>query len=350
MSLFRKNRYRYTRSMVYDYSRVSRIQQRRNAKSTTRKFFLISLYFFLAVSVLYFTVGLFSGNRAIVSGSGQAGEIISPVVASIQESVDNSIKGIATLFSSGLRDTVDASLEGTTGTYAVYIKNLKTGEQYAVNENETFLSASLYKLWTMGTVYTQIEEGKLAKDDVISASIEDLNRQFGIGTEEAELTEGTVRKTVDEATEQMITISHNYSAILLTSKIKLASVRDFLITYGLSNSKVGSNLPETTAADIGRYYELLYKKEMVNEIYSDEMIARLKRQQLNDRIPELLPEETVVAHKTGELYGFKHDAGIVFAPKGDYIIVMLSDSKNPASAVQRMAQLSKDVYDYFESK
>lgn len=338
--MFRRNKYRYTRSMVYDYSRVSRVQHRRRAKSVTRKFFLISLYFFLSTAILHFFVDSFS--------AGKSREIVSPVVASIQESVDSSIKGISTLFSTGLRDTVDSSLEGTTGTYAVYVKNLKTGEQYAVRENEKFLSASLYKLWTMGAVYTQIEEGKLAKDDVISASIESLNEQFDIGTEEAELTEGTIRKTVDEATEQMITISHNYSAILLTSKIKLSTVRDFLSTYGFSGSKVGGNLPETTAADIGKYYELLYKKEIVNEIYSDEMMARLKRQQLNDRIPKLLPDTTIVAHKTGELYGFKHDAGIVFAPKGDYIIVMLSDSKSPAAAAERMAQLSKDVYDYFE--
>lgn len=290
--------------------------------------------------VLKITVGNFS--------SQESDEIVSPVVATIQESVDSSIKGIKTLFSTGLQDTVDKSLEGTTGTYAVYIKNLKTGEEYGVREHEKFKSASLYKLWTMGAVYTQVEAGKLEKDDVISASIESLNKQFGISTEEAELTEGEITKTVDQAIEQMIVISHNYSAILLTSKIKLATVRDFLNAYGLSGSKVGSDLPETTAADIGRYYELLYKKEIVNEIYSDEMMARLKRQQLNDRIPKLLPEGTVVAHKTGELYGFKHDAGIVFAPKGDYIIVMLSESKSPAAAAERMAQLSKDIYDYFE--
>lgn len=346
MPLFRRNRHRYTRSMVYDYSRVTRIQQRRRSKNKTRKFFLFSLYFFLGVSLLYFLVNIFTGKGII----GSSDNIISPVVASIQESVDNSVKNISTLFSTGLRDTVDTSLTGTTGTYAVYIKNLKTGEQYSLHENREFLSASLYKLWTMGAVYTQIEEGKIAKDDVLSANIEDLNKQFGIASEEAELTDGSIKKTVDDAVEQMIVISHNYSALLLTSKIKLSSVRDFLSTYGFSHSTVGNDLPQTTAADIGKFYELLYNKKIVNEMYSDEMMARLKRQQLNDRIPELLPEGSVVAHKTGELYGFKHDAGIVFAPKGDYIFVVLSESDNPAAAAERIAQLSKAVYDYFESE
>jgi beta-lactamase class A len=328
--------------MVYDYSRVSRIQNRRKKKGSPRQLVVFSFYFFICALVISGVVKLFFNNTAQ--------KIISPAVATVQESVDNSLQGFSALFSIGLRNVVESSLNDADGTYSIYIKNLKTGEYYGKNENETYLSASLYKLWTMGAVYSQIQKGTLQKDDVLSADIEKLNDQFDIGTESAELSEGTIRKTVDDAVEQMITISHNYSALLLTSNIKLSTVRDFISTYDFNDSKVGSELPETTAADMGKYFELLYKKEIINDIYSDEMMARLKRQRLNDRIPELLPENTVVAHKTGELYGFKHDAGIVFAPKGDYVIVMMSDTKAPAQAVEQMAQLSKDVYDYFENQ
>jgi beta-lactamase class A len=328
--------------MVYDYSRVSRIQNRRKRRGFTRRLFIFSFYFFLVTLSLYGVGKFFASNRAH--------ELISPAVATVQQKVDSSMQGFSALFSIGLRNVVESSLEDADGDYAIYIKNLKTGEYYGKDENKTFLSASLYKLWTMGAVYSQIQNGSLQKDKVLSADIEKLNDQFDISTESAELTEGKIQKTVDDAVEQMITISHNYSALLLTSTIKLSTVRQFISTYGFSDSVVGSELPETTAADIGKYYELLYKKEIINDIYSDEMMARLKRQRLNDRIPELLPENTVVAHKTGELYGFKHDAGIVFAPKGDYVIVMMSDTKTPAEAVKQMAQLSKDVYDYFESQ
>lgn len=328
--------------MVYDYSRVSRIQNRRRRGGNTRRIVVLSGYFFIVTLILYGFVNIISGSRAK--------DLVSPAVATVQKTVDSSLQEFSALFSIGLRNVVESSLADTDGTYAVYIKNLKTGEFYATNENETFLSASLYKLWTMGAVYSQIQKGTLQKDDVLSADIEKLNDQFDIASESAELTEGKIQKSVDDAVEQMITISHNYSALLLTSTIKLSTVRDFLNTYDLSDSKVGSDLPETTAADIGKYYELLYKKEIINDIYSDEMLARLKRQRLNDRIPALLPDNIAVAHKTGELYGFKHDAGIVYAPKGDYVIVMLSDTKNPATAVNKMAQLSKNVYEYFENQ
>lgn len=329
--------------MVYDYSRVSRVQQRRNRRSRVRQFFVISVFFFVIASMLYGLSGLFFAKS-------RSTEFLSPIVAPIQESVDTSIQGFTMLFSSGLKDTVENSLKESNGTYGIYIKNLKTGEHYAVNEHEQFISASLYKLWTMGTVYTLIEQGKLQKTDVLSANVEELNKQFNIASDEAELTEGSINRTVDEAVEQMITISHNYSALLLTSRITLSNVRNFLSTYGLTESVVGSDLPKTTAADIGKYYELLYAKKIVNDIYSEEMMALLKRQRLNDRIPKELPESVQVAHKTGELYGYKHDAGIVFAPFGDYIIVVLSDSKDPATAAIRTAKLSKDVYEYFDSK
>ena len=79
------------------------------------------------------------------------------------------------------------------------------------------------------------------------------------------------------------------------------------------------------------------------------MLGFLKGQQLNDVLPKYLPENIVVAHKTGNIDAFDNDAGIVYGPKGDYIIVLLSESDNPAGAEDRMAQLSKAVYDYFNS-
>lgn len=340
--MFRNNNYRYTRSMVYDYSRVNRIQRQRQKKNRLRGFFLLSFYFFLGTLGLYFL----TGTIASFKGSNR---ILSPFAEPLQAAT-KSIKGMSTFFSSGLEDVVKTSLEGTEGNYSVVIKNLQTGEQYTYREHEKYLSASLYKLWTMGAVYTKIKEGALTKDQKLSASIESLNDTFDIASDEAELTEGDISETVDTALEQMITISHNYSALLLTSKIGLSTVKEFLSMYGFAESKVGTDLPETTASDIAQYYELLYNKKIVSDIYSDEMLSRLKRQKLNDRIPKYLPEDTAVAHKTGELYGYKHDAGIVYTPKGDYIIVMMSNSKSPAGAAEREAKLSEAVYRYFEGK
>jgi beta-lactamase class A len=92
----------------------------------------------------------------------------------------------------------------------------------------------------------------------------------------------------------------------------------------------------------------LQKGELANAENTQKMLEFLKKQQLNDKIPADLPNNIVIAHKTGELGLFSHDAGIVYTPKGDYIIAVLSKSDTPAAAEKRIADVSKAVYDYFQ--
>ncbi len=248
-----------------------------------------------------------------------------------------------------LSQVVKKSLEGTQGTYAVYIKNLKTGETYHLNEHRKFEAGSLYKLWIMATTYQQIKNESLKEDQTLSQSIPTLNAKFEIAKEDAELTEGTVTMTVNQALNQMITISHNYAAMLLTEKIKLSTANTYIKDNNYQETRLGGP-PETTAADVALFYENVYQGKVVDQPSSQKMIELLKGQKLNDGMPKLLPSGIQVAHKTGDLGWFKHDAGIVFTDKGDYIFVALSESTSPTGAQQRIAQLSKDVYDYFNKK
>ena len=152
-----------------------------------------------------------------------------------------------------------------------------------------------------------------------------------------------------DAIEKMITISDNYSALLISSRSGTPSVANFLKGYGFSGSNY-KQPPQTTAKDIAAFYEKLYKGDVVNKYYSMEMLEILKRQSLNDRIPKYLPENLEIAHKTGELFNSKHDAGIVFSKKGDYMIVVLSDTDDPNIAAEKIANLSKAIYEYFSQE
>lgn len=251
-----------------------------------------------------------------------------------------------------LKNTVEKTMEEAKGTYGIAIKNLKTGETYYSNEHEVFGTASLYKLWVMAVVYKQIRNGQLAKDQVLSEDVAVLNQKFSIDPEFAEQTEGTITFTVHAALNQMITISHNYAAMLLSEKIKLSTVADFLKDNKFSESSIGtdSTPPKSTASDIALFYEKLYKGKLADKEYTDEMISLLRNQQLNNGLPKYLPDEISVAHKTGEIDFLKHDAGIVFTDKGDYIIIIMSESDSPAGAQERIALVSKAVYDYFNEE
>lgn len=248
-----------------------------------------------------------------------------------------------------LEDVVNNSLKGTTGTYSVVVKNLQTGEAYIKDEHKIYDSASLYKSWVMAVVFQQFEDGKLQQNEMLEEDVATLNEIFNITLESAEMTEGEISETTMQAVTQMITVSHNYSALLLTNRVGTGAVSAFLKQYSFSDSSFGSATigPRTSASDMASFFEKLYNGEIVSKTASDGMLSILKKQQLNGGLPKYLPKGTVVAHKTGELGWVKHDAGIVFTPKGDYIILILSTSTNPAGAQERIALVSKAVYAYF---
>lgn len=304
-------------------------QRRRKKRKKLFRLFLICFIIAL-ISYLMF-------NRFI---QGKENTLISPAGKTLQQTRQQK---------QTLESAVTGALLNVKGTYAVAIKNLETGESFYQNQDKFFEAGSLYKLWVMATVFKQIREGKLTEDQVLTQGIAALNKKFSIDPELAEQTEGTISLTVHDALNQMITISHNYAALLLTEKIRLSSVAAFVKENNLSNSAVGTNggSPVATSSDIALFLEKLYKGELANEQYTKSMLDLLKKQQLNGGLSKYLPERTIVAHKTGEIGWYKHDAGIVYTNKGNYIIVIMSESESPTGAQERIAQISKTVYEYF---
>lgn len=248
-----------------------------------------------------------------------------------------------------LKEIVENAMSGTKGKYGIVIKHLKTGETYSTKEHEVFEAGSLYKLWVMAEAFQQIKEGALKEEDLLAQDVATINKKFGIDQSTAELKQGRITMTVSQALDQMIAISHNYAALLLSERLKNSSIMHFLKEQGFRESHLGdkSNPPKTTPSDIALFYEKLYKGELIDETSSRKMIELLKRQKMSYGIPKYLPKDLVIAHKTGDIEWFKHDGGIVFTKNGDYIIVVLSESKFPLGAQERIAILSEAVYKYF---
>jgi hypothetical protein len=75
------------------------------------------------------------------------------------------------------------------------------------------------------------------------------------------------------------------------------------------------------------------------------LLQLLSAQQHNDRIPAPLPMGIRVAHKTGELPGLRHDAAIIFAPSGAYVlVVMVEDAPSESDARGTIVDVSAAVY------
>ncbi|MFH0827214.1 MAG: serine hydrolase, partial [Candidatus Omnitrophota bacterium] len=106
----------------------------------------------------------------------------------------------------------------------------------------------------------------------------------------------------------------------------------------------------TTAEDMAWILEKIYRKTLINKDVSERCLKLLKLQRHNDRIPKYLPVELTIAHKTGLERGVCHDAGIVYTPKGDFLICVLTKHENLNSVPSKefIAKISLYVYRYFE--
>ncbi len=304
-----------------------------------KKTIILVLVFLVLIPPTVFSLSIIFPNKDISSE-------IRPVFKKIEKKIENPIGEIS-------RETLIES----EGEYGIYIKNLDTKEEYSYNSNKKFDSASLYKLWVMAVAYQKIKDGSMSEAQELSAPLKRLDDALSTSlptpTPEGESPpkeeEKLISMKTNDAIFKMITVSDNYAALLVASRSGSINIANFIKSNGYSNSNF-KQPPETSAKDIGKFYEDLYRRKIIDNEYSNKMIDLLKKQALNDRIPKYLPKDIEIAHKTGELIGSKHDAGIVYGKKGDYIIVVLTDTEDPEFAAERTAKFSKEVFDYFENQ
>ena len=211
---------------------------------------------------------------------------------------------------------------------------------YTHDIDREIITASLYKLAVLLEAEHQVDLGKLSYSDTITIEQEDI-------TEDGSFEGPGTELTLDEALEAMITISDNGAAMHLWRMLGPANINAYLEKSGIAGFHVALDEDEdnyATARAVGTYLTLLANKKLVSPAASDRMLKRLQRQEINDRIPAQLPEGTVVAHKTGNLAGVAHDAGILFTPHGPRVLVAMTWDADDEAANDFIAHLASTVY------
>ena len=210
---------------------------------------------------------------------------------------------------------------------------------YSHDANTKITTASLYKLGVLMEAERRVDSGQLRYSDLITIGEDDV-------TEEGSAYEVGAVLSVDDALEAMITLSDNGAALALwhlfggdtiDATLARAGMPDFHVTFDSTGNTVA------TPRSIGTFFWHLARKELVSAAASERMLARLQRQMINDRLPAALPNGTVVAHKTGNLDDVTHDAGIIFTPTGERVVVVMTwDTYEGANAF--IAAIAAIVY------
>jgi beta-lactamase class A len=257
------------------------------------------------------------------------------------------------------------------GDMAVYMKNLATGEEIALDADRVYETYSVIKIPVMVEVLRRVERGDFSLTDRIELKSADRRRGSGLL---ARLDFG-LRPTVKDLLTLMIVISDNTATDLLADKVGRDNVTRTMHELGLKRTSIEFSVlddyrawfaymdpaqrlstPEevfdfslrkfareqideasrklnddpriyfghSTAREIGWLFERMVQGKLVSSQSSALMLEILKQQQVDDRFPRYLPDVTM-AHKTGDGQPFiANDAGVMWIKDQPIVLVVFT--------------------------
>jgi beta-lactamase class A len=254
---------------------------------------------------------------------------------------------------------------------SIYMKNLSTGDEIALDSDRVFETFSVIKLAIAAEVLHQVDQGKFSLSDRVPLTA--ANQRLPSGVLYA-LDPG-LTPTVKDLLTLMIIISDNEATDALADKVGRDRVTAFARSLGLNHTSIqfsdldwdrtwlGSLIPSyrqasgdqtinfpfgrfgdqqverafgqtidstavyfghSTTRDIGRLLELMATGKLVSKSASDLLVATMEKQQVNDRFPRYL-KSVRIAHKTGDGQPFiANDAGILWVNDQPIVLVVFT--------------------------
>lgn len=265
-----------------------------------------------------------------------------------------------------VRAQIDALIKKSGADVAVAFRTLDGRDELLIQPDVEFHAASTMKVPVMIELFRQARAGTLSLDDQLPVvnefhSIVDGSPfALNVGDDsDADVYKRIGRRMpIRDLCEAMITVSSNFATNLIIEKLGAAAIQRTTDALGARGMHVRRGVEDgkafqqglnntTTARALMTLLERIDRADapgLIDKTSSGEMIAILKRQHFNDRIPAGLPSGMPVAHKTGEITRIQHDAAIVYAARPYVLVVLvrgLDDAKRGSALI---ADISRVVY------
>jgi beta-lactamase class A len=271
---------------------------------------------------------------------------------------------------SGLEASLGPLAKAHKGKVAIAVKCLSTGESYALNADEVMPTASLIKLAVMAEVYQQAKDVKINLGETITLRKEDKVQGSGVLTE---LFDDGATFSLRDAVRLMIVFSDNTATNQVLDRIGVEATGNRMKEWGFPNTKIYAKvfkastttidqekskkygLGSTTANEMVGFLEKLQEGKLVDAPACGEMIALLKKCDDKDKFTRLLPDNAIVAHKTGSVSDARTDAGIIYTSSGPVLVCVLTNENEdqrwkPDNAGNVLcAKVAQAVYEHFNT-
>ncbi|HTX59442.1 MAG TPA: serine hydrolase, partial [Verrucomicrobiae bacterium] len=213
---------------------------------------------------------------------------------------------------------------------ALEVLDLSTGYRVGFNAGDSMPAASTIKIPVMVTVFRQLADGRF--DLQRRVTLLERDKDWGSG-ELCDAPDGSTY-SVAELVEKMIEISDNTATNMLIRLVGLRNVNETMLQLGLEHTRLRDDIRtegwsirqelRTSPDDLVRLLAMMARRQLIDAWSSNEMISILEADQFNSLLPEPLPDDVTIAHKTGSLFDTLNDAGIVYENNAPYVIAIMT--------------------------
>lgn len=257
----------------------------------------------------------------------------------------------------GVLEAIALEAEGVIGIHA--IDPADPDNEFGVNADELFPTASIIKVPVLLEFYNQVASGELDPDEIHPLS--NASKVGGSGV--LQFLSDETRLTLEDWAKLMINLSDNTATNYMIDVVGMDRVNDLLMRLGLEKTKllrkmqakdidpdVEENL--TTPREFSNLMMMIMNHYGLDADVCEKTLNVLKLYK-DGMIREALPEDLVVADKSGWMGAVQCDSGIVYSEK-PYIVTVMSKyipawDRNGAEARDALKQAVVEVHEYYQN-
>lgn len=240
----------------------------------------------------------------------------------------------------GAEDELLALAGKVRGTVGIYVRDLATGDEVAIRADEPFPTASLIKAPILGALLDRVDRGELdyhaeltyTKDRLYPG--EDLLGSFADGQKLA----------LSKLAMLMITTSDNTASLWCQELAGTGTaINAWLAARGFAVTRVNSRTPGreqerarwgwgvTTPREMADFFVKARGGALGSAAMCDELQRRLACVYWDDEALSALPPDAGALSKQGAIDRSRSEALLVRAPRGDYVVCVITKEQQDAS-------------------
>lgn len=251
---------------------------------------------------------------------------------------------IGTLACSTKTETLESKMQkrvaGFRGDVGIFVKNLKTGEEVAINADSLFPTASMIKVPITIGIFDKIEKGELKYDSVLTYrdsllyAGEDILGSFKDGE----------KISLSKVLMLMITTSDNTASLWCQHLAGTGTtINAWLDDHGFAHTRVNSRTEgrqenwkqygwgQTTPREMAELLMRIHEGNIISKRASERIYRNLTRIYWDGEALSQIPPYVQVASKQGAVNKSRSEVVLVNAPHGDYVFCVVTKNQEDES-------------------